>query len=121
MSYEDLPRSGYSKFSLEVWFLKPGSKFFEFLSFRNLMSVDRDECRSSDDPSQMKRSLLVLERIFFNFLRFLIYDPYRNSPPKKLSTFEKFSFFEIVWNMKEEDLTRSMIQPTWLSHQYFSI
>jgi len=91
MSYEDFPRYGYSKFSLEVWFLKPRPNFFEFQSSRNLMSFDRDEYRKSRDELRFIWSHVVPE-LFFS----LVFSA--KSPWSSLDSYLPRNFLKFLWN-----------------------
>jgi len=63
----------------------------------------------------MMRSPLVIE-IFFLSLSPYVWSLSKPTTKKTLDFWEIFLFFEIICHMK--DLTRPMIQPTWLPHQY---
>jgi len=94
MFYYYFPRYGYSKFSLNLevwWFLKPGPKFFEFLSFSDLMSFDRDEYTQSDHELRFIWSHLVLG--IFSLSCFLLHhlDPIPTLIYQKIS----LNFYEV--------------------------
>jgi len=69
-----LPRVDFSRYGFKTWlrfslttnFTQKDQKFF-FFKFPNLMSFDRDGCRKISDESQMMRSLLIHEKLFFKF------------------------------------------------------
>jgi len=109
----------YEKFSSEVWLLKPGPKFFDFLNFINLMSFERDECKQNDDRLPLIRPSFILE--IFIFFNLLIH--------KTLAFFisgEKSVFSEIfiLWNphstWKRNLSQEYWSQLAWLPDAYFS-
>jgi len=84
------------------------------LQILNIIVLKKDECNLNHDKLYLVQSCLSFERFYFSCP--LVHEIHWVS----LITQEipKFWFFEIACDTQEEDINRSMIQLTWLSHQY---
>ena len=103
---------------LKILLFKVFTKIFSFLSLTSSMPFDRYECESSDSGLHLIQLLLFLEISYFSVTTCF---PYHSDPSNKLTEFVDFSFFETMCQMKEEEITRSMIQLSVMSCGYILI